>query len=140
MAREALGRGLAALLEGADATAESELTELPVKQIRPNPFQPRQHFDPERLRELSDSIRQQGVIQPILVRRSTEGFELLAGERRLRAAQMAGYNTIPALVKSADDREALEVALLENLQREDLNPMESAGLSAITVRVSTDSR
>lgn len=124
MAREALGRGLAALLEGADATAESELMELPVKQIRPNPFQPRQHFDLERLRELSDSIRQQGVIQPILVRRSTEGYELLAGERRLRAAQMAGYNTIPALVKSADDREALEVALLENLQREDLNPME----------------
>ncbi len=126
MAQEALGRGLAALLEGADTTAESELTELPVKQIRPNPFQPRQYFDPERLRELSDSIRQQGVIQPILVRRSTEGFELLAGERRLRAAQMAGYNTIPALVKSADDREALEVALLENLQREDLNPMEEA--------------
>lgn len=126
MAREALGRGLAALLEGADATAESELMELPVKQIRPNPFQPRQHFDLERLRELSDSIRQQGVIQPILVRRSTEGYELLAGERRLRAAQMAGYNTIPALVKSADDREALEVALLENLQREDLNPMEEA--------------
>lgn len=126
MAREALGRGLAALLEGADATAESELTELPVKQIRPNPFQPRQHFDPERLRELSDSIRQQGVIQPILVRRSAEGYELLAGERRLRATQMAGYDTIPALVKSADDREALEVALLENLQREDLNPMEEA--------------
>ncbi len=126
MAREALGRGLAALLEGADVTAESELTELPVLQIRPNPFQPREHFDPERLRELADSIRQQGVIQPILVRRGAEGFELLAGERRLRAAQMAGYDTIPALVKSANDQEALEVALLENLQREDLNPMEEA--------------
>jgi ParB family chromosome partitioning protein len=121
-----LGRGLAALLEGADATVESELTELPVLQIRPNPFQPRQHFDPERLRELADSIRQQGVIQPILVRRGAEGFELLAGERRLRAAQMAGYDTIPALVKSANDQEALEVALLENLQREDLNPVEEA--------------
>ena len=126
MAREALGRGLAALLEGADATVESELTELPVLQIRPNPFQPRQHFDPERLRELADSIRQQGVIQPILVRRGAEGYELLAGERRLRATQMAGYETIPALVKSANDQEALEVALLENLQREDLNPMEEA--------------
>jgi ParB family chromosome partitioning protein len=121
-----LGRGLAALLEGADATAESELTQLPVLQIRPNPFQPRQHFDPERLGELADSIRQQGVIQPILVRRGAEGFELLAGERRLRAAQMAGYDTIPALVKSANDQEALEVALLENLQREDLNPVEEA--------------
>lgn len=126
MAREALGRGLAALLEGAEATAESELTDLPVLQIRPNPFQPRQHFDQERLRELADSIRQQGVIQPILVRRSAEGFELLAGERRLRAAQIAGYTTIPALVKSANDQEALEVALLENLQREDLNPVEEA--------------
>lgn len=102
------------------------MTELPVPQIRPNPFQPRQHFDPERLRELADSIRQQGVIQPIVVRRGAEGFELLAGERRLRAAQMAGYDTIPALVKSANDQEALEVALLENLQREDLNPMEEA--------------
>ncbi len=126
MAREALGRGLAALLKGADATAESELTELPVLQIRPNPFQPRQHFDPERLRELADSIRQQGVIQLIVVRRGAEGFELLAGERRLRAAQMAGYDTIPALVKSANDQEALEVALLKNPQREDLNPMEEA--------------
>jgi ParB family chromosome partitioning protein len=121
-----LGRGLAALLEGADATAESELTELPVLQIRPNPFQPRQHFDPERLRELAESIRQQGVMQPILVRRGAEGYELLAGERRLRAAQMAGYHTIPALVKSANDQQALEVALLENLQREDLNPIEEA--------------
>ena len=125
-AREALGRGLAALLEGADATAESELTEVPVSHIRPNPFQPRSHFDPERLRELSDSIRQQGVIQPIVVRRNAEGYELLAGERRLRATQMAGYTTIPALVKSANDQEALEVALLENLQREDLNPVEEA--------------
>ena len=125
-AREALGRGLAALLEGADATAESELTEVPVLHIRPNPFQPRSYFDPERLRELAASIQQQGVIQPIVVRRNAEGYELLAGERRLRAAQMAGYTTIPALVKSANDQEALEVALLENLQREDLNPVEEA--------------
>ena len=125
-AREALGRGLAALLEGADASAESELTEVPVAHIRPNPFQPRSHFDPERLRELAASIQQQGVIQPIVVRRNAEGYELLAGERRLRAAQMAGYTTIPALVKSANDQEALEVALLENLQREDLNPVEEA--------------
>lgn len=126
MARDALGRGLGALLEGVNVTAEAELTTLPVAQIRPNPYQPRQHFDPERLQELADSIRQQGVIQPIVVRRDAEGFELIAGERRLRAAQMAGFEMIPALVKRADERDSLEVALLENLQREDLNPIEEA--------------
>lgn len=126
MARDALGRGLGALLEGVNVTAEAELTTLPVAQIRPNPYQPRQHFDPERLRELADSIRQQGVIQPIVVRRDAEGFELIAGERRLRAAQIAGFEMIPALVKRADERDSLEVALLENLQREDLNPIEEA--------------
>ena len=126
MTREALGRGLGALLEGASVTAESELNSLPVSQIRPNPYQPRQQFDLERLRELAASIQQQGVIQPIVVRRCTEGFELIAGERRLRAAQMAGYDLIPALVKNVNDQEALEVALLENLQREDLNPIEEA--------------
>ena len=126
MAREALGRGLGALLEGVNVTAEVELTNLPVAQIRPNPYQPRQRFDAERLQELSDSIRQQGVIQPIVVRRDTEGFELIAGERRLRAAQMAGFERIPALVKRATDQESLQVALLENLQREDLNPIEEA--------------
>ena len=126
MARDALGRGLGALLEGMNVTAEAELTTLPVAQIRPNPYQPRQHFDPDRLRELADSIRQQGVIQPIVVRRDAEGFELIAGERRLRAAQLAGFEMIPALVKRADERDSLEVALLENLQREDLNPSEEA--------------
>ncbi len=126
MARDALGRGLGALLEGVNVTAEVELTTLPVAQIRPNPYQPRRHFDPERLQELSVSIQQQGVIQPIVVRRDAEGFELIAGERRLRAAQLAGFEMIPALIKRADDRESLEVALLENLQREDLNPIEEA--------------
>lgn len=126
MAREALGRGLGALLEGVDVAGDTELVNLPVAQIQPNPQQPRQHFDPERLQELAHSIRQQGVIQPIVVRRRPDGFELMAGERRLRAAQMAGFERIPALVKKATDQEALEVALLENLQREDLNPMEEA--------------
>jgi len=109
-----------------NVTAEAELTTLPVAQIRPNPYQPRQHFDPDRLQELADSIRQQGVIQPIVVRRDAEGFELIAGERRLRAAQLAGLEMIPAQVKRADERDSLEVALLENLQREDLNPIEEA--------------
>jgi ParB family transcriptional regulator, chromosome partitioning protein len=126
VAREALGRGLGALLEGVNVAGDTELINLPVAQIRPNPQQPRQYFDPQRLQELAHSIEQQGVIQPIVVRRRADGFELMAGERRLRAAQMAGFERIPALVKKADDREALEVALLENLQREDLNPMEEA--------------
>jgi ParB family chromosome partitioning protein len=126
MAREALGKGLGALFEGTDVAAAAELIHLPIAQIQSNPYQPRQHFDLQRLQELVDSIKQQGVVQPIVVRRRPKGFELVAGERRLRAAQMAGFELIPALVRKADDREVLELALLENLQREDLNPMEEA--------------
>ena len=125
-AREALGRGLGALLKSADVAADAELIDLPVGQIRPNPYQPRQRFDLERLQELADSIQQQGVIQPIVVRRREPDFELIVGERRLRAAQIAGFSLIPAVVKRIADREALEFALMENLQREDLNPMEEA--------------
>ncbi len=126
MAREVLGKGLGALLEGANVAGDAELMNLPVAQVRPNPHQPRQNFDPQRLQELANSIRQQGVIQPIVVRRCHEAFELIAGERRLRAAQIAEFEMIPALVKKIDDQAALEVALLENLQREDLNPIEEA--------------
>jgi ParB family chromosome partitioning protein len=126
MAREALGRGLGALFEGANVAADTELLHVPLDQIRTNPYQPRQRFDPQRLQELAESIKQQGVVQPIVVRRSHGSFELVAGERRLRAAQMAGFASIPALVKQASDQEMLEFALLENLQREDLNPIEEA--------------
>ena len=126
MAREALGRGLRALLEGTEAVGEAELLHLQVSQVHPNPYQPRQHFDTERLQELADSLKAQGLLQPILVRRQQSGFELIAGERRWRAAQMAGFETIPALVKPASDEEVLGLALLENLQREDLNPLEGA--------------
>lgn len=126
MAREALGRGLRALLEGADVTGDAEFMHLAVTAIQTNPYQPRQAFDPERLQELAESIKHQGVLQPIVVRRQQGGFELIAGERRLRAAQMAGCQTIPALIKGVDDREMLVLALLENLQREDLNPIEEA--------------
>jgi ParB family chromosome partitioning protein len=126
MAREALGRGLGALFEGTNVATDTELMHVPLDQIRANPYQPRQRFDPQRLQELAESIRQQGVVQPIVVRRSHGSFELVAGERRLRAAQMAGFASIPALVKQASDREMLEFALLENLQREDLNPIEEA--------------
>lgn len=126
MAREALGRGLRALLEGTDAAGDAELLQLAVTQIRPNPYQPRQHFDAERLRELASSLQAQGLLQPVVVRRRPDGFELIAGERRWRAAQMAGLETIPALVKTASDEDVLGLALLENLQREDLNPLEEA--------------
>src|ERR1700752_1085824 len=98
MAREALGRGLRALLEGTDTVGDAELLHLPVAQIHPNPYQPRQHFDPERLQELASSLQTQGLLQPIVVRRHRDGFELIVGERRWRAAQMAGFETIPALV------------------------------------------
>lgn len=126
MAREVLGRGLRALLESTEAANETELMQLAVEQVRPNPYQPRQHFDLERLQELASSIKSQGVLQPIVVRRHGQDFELIAGERRLRAAQMAGCETIPAVVKDAGEHEVLALALLENLQREDLNPMEEA--------------
>src|SRR5207249_3568422 len=126
MAREALGRGLRALLEGTEAAGEAELLQLPVSQVHPNPYQPRQHFDPERLQELATSLQAQGLLQPIVVRRQQSGFELIAGERRWRAAQMAGLETIPALVKRATNEEVLGLALLENLQREDLNPLDEA--------------
>src|SRR5919201_5953176 len=126
MVREALGRGLRALLEGTDTVGDAELLHLPVSQVHPNPYQPRQHFDPERLQELANSLKAQGLLQPIVVRRHPDGFELIAGERRWRAAQLAGFETIPALVKPASDEEVLGLALLENLQREDLNPLAEA--------------
>ena len=126
MARAALGRGLRALLEGTDTVGDAALRHLPVAQVHPNPYQPRPHVDPERLQELASSLKAQGLLQPIVVRRDREGFELIAGERRWRAAQMAGFETIPALVKPASDEEVLGLALLENLQREDLNPLEEA--------------
>jgi len=100
--------------------------QLSVSQVHPNPYQPRQHFDTERLQELASSLKAQGLLQPIVVRRQHGGFELIAGERRWRAAQMAGLETIPALVKRASDEEVLGLALLENLQREDLNPLDEA--------------
>ncbi|GIX45805.1 MAG: chromosome partitioning protein ParB [Candidatus Tectimicrobiota bacterium] len=126
MRRQALGKGLAALFGPVPPDSHAELVPLPVAQIRPNPYQPRQHLDPQRLQELAQSIKAQGLLQPIVVRRHPEGFELIAGERRLRAAQLAGYDTVPALIRDADDREVLLLALLENLQRDDLNPLEEA--------------
>ena len=131
-AKRGLGRGLGALLgDGGTADVTSappkrDLQHLPVERIRANPHQPRQTFDAGPLEELRASIAAFGVLVPIIVRERGDGYELIAGERRLRAAQSAGLATIPALVRTADDRESLEVAIIENLQRENLDPLEEA--------------
>ena len=131
--RPALGRGLASLLisgRGAPAT----VMELAVGAITPNPRQPRKRFDPEALAELAATIREQGIAQPVIVRKTAAGWELIAGERRWRAARQAGLKTIPAIAREATDREALELALVENLQRADLNPIEEANSFAILLK------
>jgi ParB family chromosome partitioning protein len=141
MHRKALGKGLEALIPSATtATMEPPgpaARGIPVEQIGPNPFQPRSRFSDESLEELASSLRQTGVLQPVLLRRLDDGaFQLVAGERRLRAAQMAGMTTIPAIVKEVSDREMLELALIENIQREDLNPVDEArGYQALASRL-----
>jgi ParB family chromosome partitioning protein len=122
-----LGRGLGALIPaGSVIDANTGLQELPVVSIRPNPHQPREHFDEEALAALAESIREVGVLQPVLVRESGDGFELIAGERRWRAARRVGLQTIPAIVRHADDATSLQQAIIENVQRESLNPLEEA--------------
>jgi ParB family transcriptional regulator, chromosome partitioning protein len=126
-----LGRGLDALLAGSDARAEDELRNLPVERLRPGKYQPRTQMDQESLAELAASIKSQGVMQPILVRAvdktpGAERYEIVAGERRWRAAQLAGLAELPVLVRSIPDEQALAMALIENIQRENLNPLEEA--------------
>ena len=124
-----LGRGLDALLGGTEeAPARGDrLTDLPVSQLQPGRYQPRTQIDPDSIADLADSIRAQGVMQPILVRPVEENrYEIIAGERRWRAATAAGLDTVPALVRSVRDEHALAMALIENIQREDLNPLEEA--------------
>lgn len=125
MHKRGLGRGLGALLSSAPVEGES-LVEVPIDQIAVNPNQPRKAFDPDALTELATSIKTSGVIQPLVVRRRGESYELIAGERRWRAARMAGLDRVPAVVRDATDAQSLELALVENLLREDLNPMEEA--------------
>lgn len=125
MPKRGLGRGLEAIL-GASAGSNEELQELAVGDVRPNPRQPRTGFDGAKMEELAASVREHGVVQPILVRPFGDHFELVAGERRWRAAQMVGLSTVPAIVRSMSDQQSLEIALVENLQREDLNPIEEA--------------
>ena len=124
-----LGKGLDALL-GDDFTNEPEVKSslfLPISQVESCAAQPRKQFDPDALADLADSIRQHGIIQPLTVRKLQSGYyQIIAGERRWRAARMAGLTQVPAVVIEADDRKAMELAMIENLQREDLNPMEEA--------------
>jgi ParB family chromosome partitioning protein len=148
MSKPALGRGLGALLGGSAAStanpaaatarphpaplavpqadARERVQRVPLGRIRPCPFQPRKDFPEETLRELADSIKEQGIVQPLIVREHGAYLELIAGERRWRASQLAGLTEVPVIVREADDRAVLELALIENLQRENLNPLEEA--------------
>ena len=136
--RKALGKGLEQLFSNekidfdnfenriVSEAKEGEVVEIPLTEIRSNPYQPRKDFDEEALKEFAESIKQHGVIQPIIVKKSIKGYELIAGERRTRASKMAGKDTIPAIIKDFDDQQMMEIALIENIQREDLNPIEEA--------------
>ena len=127
MNRKALGRGLGALLSS-DSTFDlgAEPSEVELDAIVPGPMQPRTHFDEASLESLAESIRSHGIVQPLLVRRRGEGYELIAGERRWRAAKLAGISRVPVVVKEVPDESLLEIALIENIQRENLNPIEEA--------------
>ena len=136
--RKALGKGLEALFNSepmdygkleeniTQSTNASDIVLIPINQIRSNPYQPREYFDPVALGELADSIKEHGIIQPIIVKKAIKGYELVAGERRTKAAQLAGLETIPAIVKEFSDLEMMDIALLENIQREDLSSIEIA--------------
>jgi ParB family chromosome partitioning protein len=132
MHRKALGRGLEALISGTSAAVATEgradgLRELAIDEVAPNPFQPRSRFDDEQIRELAASIKANGVLQPLIVRRLPGGdHQLVAGERRLRAARIAGLDRVPVLMRDVEDREMMELALVENIQRENLNPIDEA--------------
>lgn len=123
-----LGRGIEALFEDEPQIEdnEEEIQDLNLSDIRPNPYQPRKNFDDKSLKELADSIKENGVFQPIIVRKSVKGYEIIAGERRFRASKLAKKTTIPAIVRDFSESQMMEVAVLENLQREDLTPLEEA--------------
>jgi ParB family chromosome partitioning protein len=130
MQKKGLGRGLSALIPSAELKTESRAEQTPpeitIDRITPSPFQPRRSFDEAKIEELAGSIRNQGIIQPLVVRPKGDGFELIAGERRWRAAMKAGLSRVPVVIREASDHEALQLALVENLQREDLNAIEEA--------------
>ena len=136
--RRALGRGLEELFSGEvldfdsieekiiEETPKEEIMQVKLSELRSNPYQPRKVFDEGALNELASSIREHGVFQPIIIKRSIKGYEIVAGERRVKASRLAGRDTIPAIIRDFNDQEMMEIALLENLQREDLNPIEEA--------------
>ncbi|RWZ54724.1 ParB/RepB/Spo0J family partition protein [Halobacillus fulvus] len=121
-----LGKGFGAIFPGMNVEDEGQVHEIPLHECRPNPYQPRKHFDDEAIHELKTSIEEHGVLQPIIVRKSIKGYEIVVGERRFRASKLANRETIPALVREWTDEQMMEFALLENLQREDLTPIEEA--------------
>jgi ParB family chromosome partitioning protein len=124
--RRGLGRGLSALISTGESLGGLKFEELPTSAIRPNTRQPRRSFPEAGIQELAASIREVGILQPLVVRSTESGFELIAGERRLRAAKEAGLDRVPVLIRQAGENESMELALVENLQREDLNPLETA--------------
>ena len=126
MGRRGLGRGLSALIATGESVGGLRFEEIPVSAVRPNTNQPRSTFPETGIRELAASIKEVGILQPLVVRSTETGFELIAGERRLRAAKEAGLDRVPVLIRQAADSESMELALVENLQREDLNPLETA--------------
>ncbi|MDQ3509829.1 MAG: ParB/RepB/Spo0J family partition protein [Actinomycetota bacterium] len=126
MGRRGLGRGLSALIATGESVGGLKFEELPTSAIRPNALQPRRSFPASSISELAASIREVGILQPLVVRTTETGFELIAGERRLRAAKEAGLERVPVLIRQAAENESMELALVENLQREDLNPLETA--------------
>lgn len=127
--RKALGKGLSALIPNADKLddREEEFFQCPVEMIEPNPYQPRKSFSPDELDEMVASVREKGIITPLLVSRTAAGYQLIAGERRWRAAQKAGLARVPVVVRESTPSESLELALIENIHRKDLNPIEEAG-------------
>ena len=144
--KKALGKGLEELFSNASFTFddfEEEIVkenknnseEIPIDQIRSNPYQPRKTFNDQSLQELADSIKEYGIIEPIIVKKSIKGYEIVAGERRTKAAKKAGLITIPAIVKDFSDEDMMEIALLENIQREDLNPIDEASSIANIINV-----
>jgi ParB family chromosome partitioning protein len=124
--RMALGKGLGALLPEFEQAEPKALLYCGIEEITPNRSQPRKHFDESKLQELAESIKEKGILEPLIVRRTDQGYELIVGERRWRAAQKAGLKEVPVLVKEVEGRDILEISLIENLQREDLNPIEAA--------------
>ena len=136
--RKALGKGLEQLFSNevinfenfekniVETTPKSDITKINLSEIRSNPYQPRKTFDEDTLQELAKSIKEYGIIEPIIVKKAIKGYELVAGERRCKAAKLAGLETVPAVIKDFNDQEMMEIALLENIQREDLNAIDEA--------------